>query len=324
MIDSLDLFDSRVVRGPLSNCGLKSAAYIYGSFEERSNHFDINDPELSHLTFYEVMEEEDDGIVVSGYGRFPRANIGRLADFIKSIEAEQVYIDVTGLCHSVWAPLLKLSLSLKKKLSIIYVEPRDYKKSENPAAGLIYDLSEKTQGIAPIPGFASFPSKDDEDYLFAAFLGFEGPRFFHALEQLEPESDTVFPIIGVPGYQPEYPFYTFEGNALPLRSTKYQAWKNMRFASASCPFSAFRALEGLKAEFPNKRVKLGLFGTKPHAIGAILFRLVYPKISELIYDHPVRKLKRTSGAKDKHIFDISDFLENKQSFRAGVSMGRLR
>jgi hypothetical protein len=92
----------------------------------------------------------------------------------------------------------------------------------------------------------------------------------------------------------------------------------------SCPFSAFRALKELKSEYPNKRLKIGLFGTKPHALGAILFRLMHPEITELIYDHPVRKEKRTSGAMAKHIFDVSDFMENRVEFKVALSTGRLR
>ncbi|WCL53493.1 hypothetical protein [Gimibacter soli] len=324
MIEDFDFFVSEICEGPLASYPLGSCAFIYGNFEERSNHFSTQDRAFSKVSFFEVIEEVNETLNISGVTSFPKSNIGAMRNFILGIEKDRIFLDVTGLCHSVWAPLLKVSLSLRKKISIIYVEPKDYKKSDNPAAGLLYDLSEKTRGIAPIPGFASFSGDDDERYIFAAFVGFEGPRLFHALEQLEPERDTVFPIIGVPGYKPEYPFYSFEGNVIPLMHSKYQAWKNIRYASASCPFSAYRCLVELLKEFPQRKIKVGLFGTKPHALGAILFRLNYPDIVELIYDHPVRKIKRTSGAMIKHIFDISDFMENLPAYQETLTRGRLR
>ena len=43
-------------------------------------------------------------------------------------------------------------------------------------------------------------------------------------------------------------------------------------------------------------MKIAMVGTKPHALGAVLFALTNPARAELIYDHPIRKPGRTGGS----------------------------
>jgi len=43
------------------------------------------------------------------------------------------------------------------------------------------------------------------------------------------------------------------------------------------------------------KIKLAPVGTKPHAIGAMLFAIKHPKDVELVYDNPKRKIVRTDG-----------------------------
>jgi len=38
-----------------------------------------------------------------------------------------------------------------------------------------------------------------------------------------------------------------------------------------------------------------MIGTKPHALGAVMFALTSPSRIELIYDNPIRKEGRTDG-----------------------------
>ena len=94
----------------------------------------------------------------------------------------------------------------------VYVEPGDYRFSVAPTEGTIFDLSDSILGIRPLPGFASLMDVADEDALFVPLLGFEGTRFAHIMDSVQPGRDRVFPVIGVPGFRPEYPFYTYWGN----------------------------------------------------------------------------------------------------------------
>jgi hypothetical protein len=113
-------------------------------------------------------------------------------------------------------------------------------------------------------------------------------------------------VIGVPGFQLEYPFNAYIGNQPALEETK--VWKNTRYARANCPFSVFYVLEEILREYPSEHVKIAPIGTKPHALGAVLLAMAMSRPIELVYDHPKRKVKRTAGALRLLLYSLSDFL----------------
>jgi hypothetical protein len=212
-------------------------------------------------------------------------------------------LDITGLPHHVWAPLLRAIRSRREPAFAVYVEPGDYRFSATPTEATIFDLSESIEGIGPLPGFVSLSNDEANDALFVPLLGFEGPRFRFMLEAVQPKRSNICPIIGVPGFRPEYPFYTYLGNRLQLEETK--AWQNVRFAAANCPFSVYHILGELAREHFSRRLRIALIGTKPHALGAILYYLDHPSSTEIVYDYPIRKAKRTLGTSRVCIYDLS-------------------
>ena len=62
-------------------------------------------------------------------------------------------------------------------------------------------------------------------------MGFEGGRFMHILENIEYSNKIIIPIIGVPGFRPEYPNIAYWGNKKTLEET--ESWKNVLFAKAN-------------------------------------------------------------------------------------------
>ena len=228
-----------------------------------------------------------------------------VAQFLSTERYSAYYLDITGLPHHVWAPLLKGLMCRPEKVFCIYVEPGDYRLSETPTEATIFDLSEKIEGIEPLPGFASLPAATERDALFVPLLGFEGPRFAYMLENVQPKRTDIMPIIGVPGFRPEYPFYTYVGNRIKLWETR--SWENVRFVAANCPFSIYNILSDIFDNSQLQRMIISAIGTKPHALGAVLYYLYHPNTTELLYDHPVRKAERTHGASRVCIYDLSRF-----------------
>ena len=214
-----------------------------------------------------------------------------------------VYLDITGLDHHVWAPLLRAIRTNTNRGFCVYVEPGDYRFSSAPTEATIFDLSERIDGIRPLPGFASLTFSDEQDALFVPLLGFEGARFTFMLETVQPERGRIFPVIGVPGFRPEYPFHAYLGNRLPLTDT--MVWKNARFVAANCPFSLYHLLSQLSHSTPRRSLKVALIGTKPHALGALLFYLDHSSTTEILYDHPIRRAKRTVGTSRTCLYDLS-------------------
>jgi len=192
-----------------------------------------------------------------------------------------------------------------RDIVVTYVEPREYRFSQGPTENEIFDLSEAIEGIAPLPGFTRLREPPYGEVCFIPLLGFEGTRFAYMIEQVQPPGENIVPIVGVPGFRPEYPFYTYHGNRFPL--SQNHAWKNVRFAIANCPFSLFYLLDEIASERGGQFLKVAPIGTKPHALGAVIYSLARGSI-ELLYDFPIRKAKRTEGTARLLAYHISDFL----------------
>lgn len=233
----------------------------------------------------------------------PLRSSDQLQAFFLEIESEMVYLDITGLPHHVWAPLLKAALSTPIRVFGVYVEPRSYSFSPTPTEAEIFDLSEAIHGIHPLPGFGVLSEPEDEDsVLFVPFLGFEGHRFAYVLEQVQPPGRKIFPIIGVPGFMPVFPFHTYLGNRNILAHGNLHT--QVRHIMANSAVDAFYVLQEIAEEYPHHMLKIAPIGTKPHAMGAVLFALRTEQSVEIVYDHPIRKPNRTIGSANILVYDI--------------------
>lgn len=290
---------------------LSKSSYIFGSSrEERAFLHLVEWPPLvkkimvterEHgLGFYADVEEKE----ISVASRSRRS----IREFAAAISAETIYLDITALECATWAPLIAVLYEYCTTFNIVYVEPRNYTRSAWPTEGLPFDLSERIRGVMPLPGFASLVEGRRGDSCFVPMLGFEGSRFRFVLEQIQPtDPDTIIPIVGLPGYKAEYPFYTYEGNKEPLRDTK--SWRNVRFAAANCPFAALNTLCFIHNQFPSRSLKIAPIGTRPHALGAILFTLMNLCPTELVYDHPIHRQGRTEGVGRLLLYSLTPILK---------------
>ena len=205
-----------------------------------------------------------------------------------------LYLNITGLPHHVWAPILKWAVQLNVNIHAVYVEPLGYLPSGASADSVIFDLSERIEGISTLPGFARLTEPDDpENIYFVPILGFEGARLAYALGQIDIPHDRVLPVVGAPGFRPDYPFHTYLGNRVPLEDMPI--WQNVRFAIANCPFSLMYTLQEIAADYPEARLKVAPLGTRPHALGSVMLAIRDPERIELVYDHPIPSASRSIG-----------------------------
>jgi hypothetical protein len=262
------------------------------------------------LALFELAEDGPDEIhlVTDEAKRAMLRDSGDLRSLLGDDISRPLYLDITGLSNHVWPAILKVARESGFRIQVIYVEPRDYAYSASPRENVFFDLSELIRGISPIPQFSNLREPDEDDVSLVPLLGFEGARFKHLLEDVQPASGNVSPVIGVPGFRAEYPFYAFQGNQMPLKDS--DAWQDMRFAKANCPFSLYYCLQDIVASRPNEHFfKIGLIGTKPHALGAVLYCMQHGDQVELIYDHTIRKPDRSTGQSRCLIYPISTFLD---------------
>lgn len=282
----------------------EESLYLYGiSISDQREHWISK---RGHRNISKIVDQTkasfatDDGKIIG------LRNSQHFKDFWREHQLKVVYLDITGLANHVWIPLLRSAVSMKISIIIVYSEPVEYRLSIAPTEGKIFDLSESIEGIEPLPGIASLSDDFSVDECFIPLLGFEGNRLAHIIENFQPPREKIFPIIGVPGFKVEYPFATFHGNRVSLTDT--HAWKNARYASANNPFCVCYLLEEIAMEFPHDVLKIALIGTKPHALGAILFWISSQRRIEFIYDYPVRRPKRTEGVERVLIYYVNEFL----------------
>jgi hypothetical protein len=260
------------------------------------------------VTFIRLTADEETSVEFTwpeGSKKLALRSRAELRAFWSLFEGRVFYLDITGLGHHVWAPLLRAAGEVGGDIRVVYVEPTDYTQSAAPTEGEIFDLSEKIKGIAPLPGFASFRIAPEDDFYLVALLGFEGTRFAYMLEMVQPVGDQVIPLVGVPGFRPEYPFYAYHGNQSALIETR--GWAKVRFVTANCPFRMFDTLERIEQEV-SVPIKVAPIGTKPHSLGAVLYAIARGGDVELVYDHPVRTAKRTKGASRALVYHVSSLI----------------
>ena len=280
---------------------------LFGVFEQRS---EIDEEWLEVFgedNTYEIFPDE--GLHLVNIPRFKESplslrNRENLAEFVNDLNADAIYLDITGLPHHVWMPLIRVCVESDVELNCIYVEPKAYTYNPNPKPGEFFDLSEKFHGFSPLPTFAHLIATRAEEAILIPLLGFEGVRFRHLIERIEPSERDIWPVIGVPGFEIEYPFHTFEGNATVLSLTK--SWRRVTFVDAACPFSLFFHLARFHQKNVGKHIQIATIGTKPHALGAMMYALKNKNV-ELLYDHPVRRQGRTTGMSRCHLYRVSDF-----------------
>lgn len=221
------------------------------------------------------------------------------------LNSPRVLIDISGLPHHIWAPLLKSAYRRRLRTRVLYTEPEKYKTHPSPASATVFDLSVKFEGLGPLPGFVRLTGPADENKcIFVAMLGFEGNRPERLVFQLDP-IPKVIPVVGVPGFQIDYPTFTVACNRVFLED--YKAYSEVRYARASCPFEAYAALCSIRGDYPDHYMYLAPVGTKPHALGTILYAIANPDTTEIMFDHPVRKPGRTEGVGIIHIYDFGNF-----------------
>jgi hypothetical protein len=185
-------------------------------------------------------------------------------------------------------------------INIIYVEPAEYTRDGKGAE--LFALSEPTRGYVAIPNaIVDLASEEVEAGVF--FLGFEPERLDRALEEYQMiASKYVKVVFGIPAYHPGWELDAIIPHLPALESHKLQ----LDYCSANDPEAAFECLERTRDTLgAEKRMFVAPIGPKPCGIASAIFASVYPKQVGLLFDHPRRKKKRSSGVDLWHRFTVT-------------------
>lgn len=288
----------------------RASCYIYArSSEERSEHPLLWEERHEGCSFVEITEQErfHFSANVGGVNQkvFIRNN-AELSQCLSKICGRVFFLDITGLEHHIWASLLRMVVGEERPINAVYVEPERYRYSANPTEGRLFELTDKFTEISSFPGFARLQSMEDEaKTCFVPLLGFEGNRLAHAIEKIDPPVDKVLPVVGVPGFRADFPFYTYIGNRISLRDG---LWKRVQFAIANSPISAMDRLAVIGREYSDHLLKIAPLGTRPHALGAVLFAIIADAQVELVYDYPTPAPRRSDGTGKILVYDVTSMV----------------
>ena len=284
----------------------QNTVYMWGSSgEPRSEHPPEWEVRESDSRFVKVLPQpgmsfETEGSITS---TVQLRSARQMKKFTQEI-GDDLYLNITGLPYPIWATILKWAIALGINVHAVYAEPLGYLPSGASADSVIFDLSERIEGISTLPGFARLTEADHpENVYFVPLLGFEGARLSYALNQIEIPHERILPVVGVPGFRPDYPFHTYLGNRVPFEDRPI--WEGVRFAIANCPFSLMYTLQDIAFDYPNARLKVAPLGTRPHALGALLVAIQDSERIELVYDHPIPSASRSIGTGPLLVYDVS-------------------
>lgn len=184
-------------------------------------------------------------------------------------------------------------------INVIYVEPAEYTRERKGAD--LFALSEPTRGYVAIPNaIVDLASEEVEAGVF--FLGFEPERLDRALEEYQMiASKDVKVVFGIPAFHPGWELDAIVPHLAALEGHKLQP----DYCSANDPEAAFECLERTRETLGfEKRMFVAPIGPKPCGIAAAIFASVYPDQVGLLFDHPRRKKKRSSGVDVWHRFTV--------------------
>lgn len=282
--------------------------YLFGSSDENRSSI-----LLSHVTsngLYSAYLEDGEGeTFLLNYQEeihpFGLYNQDEQDTIWEKLGAEIIYLDITGLSHHIWAVLIASAIRSQQHIRVLYVEPEEYSRSQDTAN--LYDLSNEYEAIKELPGY-SMLQQPGANFCYIPLLGFEGARFSIATTAIDPPRTKVYPVVGLPGFRPEYPFEAYVANRRTLDSASDWVYSKVKYVDAGCPFCLFYAIQDLAIQNSLDILKIALLGTKPHALGAVLYALYNEGKVQLLYDFPKRKPGRTAGIGRIYLYHVTFFL----------------
>ena len=226
------------------------------------------------------------------------------------LDGRPVVLEATTLG---FAELFCLVRSLRvlgiESFQILYAEPSSYFKPSGATDA--YELSDMISGYHPIPhAIIDLSSQEVESGVF--FLGYEEQRMAQALEEYQMIADkNVKVVFGVPAFRAGW-----ELNAIVphLQLLLEQSNLEVGYCCASDPASAFQSLQSTRESLSvGTKMFIAPIGPKPCGVASALFAAMYPEQTGILFDHPKKKSKRSSGVHTWHQYSVR-FLDGKQDF----------
>mgnify|MGYP006923210500 CR=1 FL=1 len=187
--------------------------------------------------------------------------------------------------------------------------PREMEKSPidgEKVYSVGFDLNSSFWGYNEIPNLKTTTSERG-DYIWIAFLGFEGKRAAAVYTEISDDTNTTIPVITMPSVKPGWSNYAFDANQFLFENAKLYG-ADIRYINALDPFATYNLIEEVKKENPNRHIVLSPLGTRPVSLGVLLYALRHEE-SEVYFDTPKESCSKIISSGRIHIYDILSFFE---------------
>jgi hypothetical protein len=225
-------------------------------------------------------------------------------DYILSLNINSFIVDATSLGIPELALIVDAAFKHRIQILFLYVEPKEYPSNrEVDSLDEDFELSDQIIGFesAGIPEISK-PVDRDVDRRFVFFLGFEESRLTNALEVYDVSEKEAKVVFGVPAFQPGWEARSIKRNMQALKDFQLER-KHIEFCGANSVESTLSILRDFAGRNKGKLINLVPIGTKPHALGALIF-LAETENSNLLYDQPEKKRGRSEGVGEKHFYSL--------------------
>lgn len=204
-----------------------------------------------------------------------------LNDRLSDIQHKKVAIDITGFSiPEIYRMLGFFRMRAKNtELDLYYTEPKTY-VYENGYHNRYHPYI-KPRKCAPINGYINSGTNQEE--ILVISLGFDGGLAKKVYDEIAQESQDVletYAINGLPSYSAKLKDISLLNNIDLITAIDSG---NVRFASASNPFSTYNTLVDLHLDHKGTLLDICTIGSKPMAVGGCLFALDYHNTVKVIY-----------------------------------------
>jgi len=274
----------------------KNAVLFYGeSLDNRSDEVFTYYSKSIEDKYKIIYDENNFQLIIDSKIKFKNHFFGK--NFIQTLSSKNYYIDATSLG---FAEILLILHNLNEvrvsiNIVIIYAEPKEYKKEKKTPFSDSFDLTKVAGDFKKIPPYSLLiDSATSSKAILVPFLGFENNRLGRIMESDDgARYEKYIPILGLPAFCPSW-----ENISLQRHHQELKNITDIKFSPASNPYETYQVLDDIYKNSFNPTLVLAPIGTKPHAIGAIIFLINKKEIGTnigLTYDFPKKKENRTGG-----------------------------
>jgi len=221
----------------------------------------------------------------------------RSGDIASELRIQQAppTIDISSLPVSFWGPVAaKLSSDGEQSWAGLYIRRAAYSRRGRTRPPGSHQRA--IGGIFPLPGLARFGgTRSHAKTLLIVSLGFDGSRSAYVKAEYN-FATRLAALLSSPGYKPNYTQEAAirNGDYINHVSSRGAVW----LSRPDSPFDTARQLHRIIRKECADYTYIAPLGTRPAALGAILYAERHRRSCEIVYDHPPSLLEPWASAQE--------------------------